>query len=133
MPIPRDDAPATRVADRSGRRMLVFAIDQGLPNSAVANGDTVSLRVLNVVKAFEKRFDTYVLLAGSPKTRFLAASVPNDPNESADKVTVGKPEVTAEHYRRLPADLADPLDEFCERHGYPQPCVHSDGEPAAIP
>ncbi len=65
--------------------------------------------------------------------RDAAASVPNDLNEAIDKVAVGKPEVTAEDYRRLPADLADPLVEFCERHGYPQPCVHSDGEPAAIP
>ncbi len=46
--------------------MLVFAIDQGTPNAAVANRDTASLqRVLNDVKPFEKRFDTYVLLANS--------------------------------------------------------------------
>ena len=53
---------ASRI-DRAGGCWF-FAIDQGLPNSAVANGDTASLRVLNDVKAFEKRFDTSVLLAG---------------------------------------------------------------------
>ncbi len=46
--------------------MLVLAINQGFPNEALANRDTAGLqRVLDDVKAFERRFDTYVLLANS--------------------------------------------------------------------
>jgi hypothetical protein len=65
-------AHRNRQADRSGQRMLVFSIDQGAPNEAVANRDTAALqRVLNDVKAFETRFDTYVLLAGDPENPTL--------------------------------------------------------------
>ena len=59
-------------APRPVNQCLFFCIDQGAPNEALANGDMASLqRVLDDVKAFDTKFDTYVLLAGAPESPAL--------------------------------------------------------------
>lgn len=58
--------PAAAQETGRAKPMLVFAIDQGLPNEAVANGDMASLRrVVADIKAFESRYEVYALLANS--------------------------------------------------------------------
>jgi thioredoxin-like negative regulator of GroEL len=49
----------------------------------------------------------------------LDASVPNTANSSLDKFSIAKPELAADRYRSIDAELRDALGEMCERYEYP--------------